>query len=281
MSPQDVSSWHAFEDVVAELYRALGASVVRQNVNLAGSQIDIYVEETTATGQTVRTAVECKYFSKAVPKDSVVQFATIASFLRQSGIIDKATMVGYLGFTQAASLAAEAGKVELLAFAELEARVERRTVRPDIHGARVSIARIIREAERKRLPAALPQTVFVAMPFSEDMEDVYIYGIRKSVQEVGLQCKRADEIEHGGPIVTEIIDYIKRSRIIIAEVSSHNPNVFYEVGWAHALQRETILVARDGIDLPFDIRHINTIVYRNIHQLEERLRSRLSALLKQ
>ena len=287
MAPQDISIWHAFENAVAGFYRELGARSVRQNVDLAGNQVDVFVEEETASGQIVRCIVECKYYQKAVPKDVVVRFGTVAQFLRQAGLIDKAVMVAYKGYTRSASLAAEAAGVELLTFQDLEAKLGgfprwSPEIKFSKFGAevRTRIERVVEEAEAKKLPDEFPQTVFVAMPFNEELEDVYIYGIRRCVEEVGLSCVRADEVEHGGPIVQEIQDQIQRCRIIIAEVSDHNPNVFYEVGWAHALERPTILLAREGTDLPFDIRHVNTIMYKNIHSLEERLLKRLQAFLE-
>ena len=286
MAPQYVSFWHAFENAVAGLYRELGARCVRQNVDLAGNQVDVFVEEETASGRVVRCIVECKYYQKAVPKDVVVRFGTVAQFLRLAGLIDKAVMVAYQGYTQSASLAAEAAGVELLTFRDLEARLGGfhhwgPEIRFSMFGpeVRTRIERVLEEAEARELPDEFPKTVFVAMPFTEELEDVYIYGIRKCVEGVGLSCIRADEVEHGGPIVEEIVDQIRRCRIIIAEVSDHNPNVFYEVGWAHALERPTILLAREGSDLPFDIRHVNAIMYRNIHSLEERLLKRLQAVL--
>lgn len=144
---------------------------------------------------------------------------------------------------------------------------------------RETIERVVEAAEAKELPDEFPQSVFVAMPFSEDLEDVYIYGIRNCVQNIGFSCVRVDEVEHSGPIVEEMVDQIKRCRIIIAEVSDHNPNVFYEVGWAHALGRNTILLAREGTELPFDIRHVNTIMKKSIHSLEEKLAKRLNSML--
>ena len=66
--------------------------------------------------------------------------------------------------------------------------------------------------------------------------------------------------------------------MIIAELSDHNPNVFYEVGWAHALNRTTVLLARKGTSLPFDVSHINTISYTSIKDLEEKLTVRLRSL---
>ena len=123
MPPQVVSYWSTFERTVAELYRLLGAEKVQENVNLAGTQIDVYVEERTKSGQTIRTAVECKYYQRRVPKDVVLSFVSVANFLKQTGKIDKAAVVGYQGFTQDAFLAAQAAQVDLISFADLEHRV--------------------------------------------------------------------------------------------------------------------------------------------------------------
>lgn len=270
MTPQTVPIWSAYEAAVAEFYRRLGATKVQQNADLAGNQVDVYVEERTPSGQTVKVAVECKFFRQPVPKDAVLQFAYVARFLKNAGLVDKAVMVAYGGFTSAASAAAQAADVELQTFSDFEARIEYR-----YHGA---VAEVIENAERIRMPEEFPDLVFVLMPFVEELEDLYLFGIRQSAERHGLRCKRADEIHHDNAVVTEIVDHIKRARVVVAEVSDHNPNVFYEVGWAHALGRPTILVARRGSNLPFDIAHINTILYGNIKDLSEQLSLRFAEL---
>lgn len=263
MAPQDVSFWSAFETAVAEFYRRLGADKVQQNVNLGGNEIDVYVEERTASGQTIRTAVECKYYQRKVPKDVVLRFATIARFLRDAGLVDKAVIVAYRGFTADAFSVAQAGGIELQTFQDFETKVSFHS-----YGA---VATIIREAERTPVPDSFPDLVFVLMPFDTALDDLYLYGIRGSAERHGFRCKRADEIIHDNAIMDEVLDHIKRARLIVAEISDHNPNVFYEVGWAHALQRPTILVAREGSKLPFDIAHINTIIYKSIKDLDDKL----------
>jgi hypothetical protein len=270
MAPQDIGYWKQFEDFVAQIYRVLGGAKVQQNVNLAGNQLDIYLEEETPSGHVIRTAVECKYYSANVPKAAVLQYATVANFLRQSGLIDKAVMVAYRGYTQDAQSVAKAANIELRSFQDLELRV-----RPETFGPRV----VTRVPVRPGLPDEFPKLAFVAMPFAEGLEDTYLYGIRGACDNAGLQCKRADEIQHGGSIIEEVLDHIKRARVIIAELSDHNPNVFYEVGWAHALNRTTVLVSRKGTSLPFDVSHINTIFYASIKDLQDKLTARLRTLV--
>lgn len=282
MSPQPVASWDAFESAVAGLYRALGAARVRQNVNLAGNQIDVYVEEFTESGQLLRTAIDCKFYDGQVPKSAILPVATVMTFLRQHDIIDRGAVVAYNGFSQDSFLVAQQGRLELIDFEELEAKVENR------HGkllslraflARGPVARIITHAEEKPLPDAFPDTVFVAMPFSEELENVYIDGIRKAVNSVGLQCLRADEPAPGTSITGEIIDNLRRCRAVVAEVSDGNPNVFYEIGWAHALAKPTILLMRSTSGLPGDIEHHRAIKYTSTNGLEKRLAADLRLII--
>ncbi len=139
MAPQNVYFWSAFENAIAGFYRALGTSKVQQNINLAGNEIDIYMEEQTPSGQFVRTAVECKYYNKKVPKNVVFQFASVVNLLRNAGLIDKALLVAYRGFTPDAFSAAQAANIELITFQDIEKKVSFH-----MHGA---VPSIIKRAE--------------------------------------------------------------------------------------------------------------------------------------
>jgi hypothetical protein len=270
MTPQYAAYWTEFEDFVAQIYRVISGSAVQRNVNLAGNQVDIYFEEETSSGHVIRTAVECKYYHTRVPKSAVLQFATVSNFLRQAGLIDKAVMIAYQGFTQDAQLAAKASNIDLRSFQNLELAY----FKPNIYGPTIDLKTL----SKTLLPDYFPNLAFVVMPFSETLEDTYIYGIRGACEKAGLQCKRADEIEHSGVIIEEVLDHIRRAEVIIAELTDYNPNVFYEVGWAHALGRTTVLIAKKGTSLPFDVRHINTVFYTSIKDLEKKLATRLQEI---
>jgi hypothetical protein len=64
-----------------------------------------------------------------------------------------------------------------------------------------------------------------------------------------------------------------------ADTTSRNPNVFYEVGYAHALKIPTILICREGAEIPFDVKAVNHIIYASIVDLRERLERRLRSML--
>ncbi len=111
---------------------------------------------------------------------------------------------------------------------------------------------------------------FVLMPFGEEgtpereqLDDIYENIIRRAVEEsgLGLKCVRADEITRSGSIIDDIILYAAKSRIVIADLSGRNANVFYELGIRHSFSGKTILLAQSKNDLPFDIMPMRTIIY--------------------
>ena len=103
---------------------------------------------------------------------------------------------------------------------------------------------------------------FVLMPFSENFNIIY-GNIKKSLHENEYICNRADEILGSKPIMNKILNEILKANYIIADLTSQNPNVFYELGIAHTFKdaQNIILITQRLEDIPFDIRHINNIIY--------------------
>ena len=93
------------------------------------------------------------------------------------------------------------------------------------------------------------KTVFVVMPLSEESHDLWEIGILETVQSLGWECVRADQMVEPGFIVDQIYEHIARADVIIGEMTGRNPNVFYEIGFAHALGKPTILLAASEEDL--------------------------------
>jgi nucleoside 2-deoxyribosyltransferase len=93
-----------------------------------------------------------------------------------------------------------------------------------------------------------------------------------------MQCERADDRALTKPILDKINDFIRDADVIIADCSGRNPNVFYELGIAHALGKKVILITKDPIkDAPSDIRHFEFIHYELDKHVEflEKLESAL------
>ena len=121
--------------------------------------------------------------------------------------------------------------------------------------------------------------IFVLMPFSPDLDDVYHLGIHEIAKTLNHSCERVDEIEFVGSVLAKVYNSITNSKIIICEVTSPNPNVYYELGYAHALNKPVILITKDISLTPFDLKGYNHIVYKNIVDLREKIKKRLVVLL--
>src|ERR1044072_6170726 len=123
-----------------------------------------------------------------------------------------------------------------------------------------------------------PKTfVFVLMPFHSDFDDIYQLGIKEACDKAGAYCERVDEQMFDGNVLERVYNQISKADIIVAEMTGRNPNVFYEVGYAHALNKRVILLTQNADDIPFDLKHYSHIIYEGKiskmkSALEERIR---------
>ncbi len=274
--------WKSFEKEVAELYRSLGA-MVRQNVSLGGLQIDIFVEEETASRQRLRLAVECKFYHERVGNRVANDFARVAATLKASDLADRGVIVSEKGFTKDASLVSETTGIELITIDDLRQSVK--TLGNDSAASPQHVSAATARSDKPRAVAEqessrLSPRVFVVMPFSTELDDLYYLGIRKAVQEIGGSCERADELQYTGGVVEKIYASVRLADILIAEVSDPNPNVYYEVGFAHALEKPVILLTQDVKKTPFDLRGQNHVIYESIVELRKILPPLLSGILE-
>lgn len=122
-----------------------------------------------------------------------------------------------------------------------------------------------------------PKTfVFVLMPFDRTFQDVYEVGIKPACKDAGAYCERVDEQIFVENILERVYNQIAKADVIVAEMTGRNPNVFYEVGYAHALNKRVILLTRAADDIPFDLKHYPHIVYGDsIARLKSELEARV------
>jgi hypothetical protein len=85
------------------------------------------------------------------------------------------------------------------------------------------------------------------------------YIIKPAVKEFDLVVVRADQMGKPGMIGKQVIEHILKSRLVIADLSFHNPNVFYELSLRHATRLPTVQIKRAVDKLPFDLNQYNTI----------------------
>ncbi|MBX7259719.1 MAG: hypothetical protein K1Y02_25410 [Candidatus Hydrogenedentes bacterium] len=120
--------------------------------------------------------------------------------------------------------------------------------------------------------------VFVLTPFHPEFADSYI-AIKEAVMSMGLRCSRGDDVHMSSNILQHILQEICRARLIVADITSRNPNVYYELGIAQALGKPVLLIARNTKDLPFDISTWRVLVYHSFTDLQQGLRKWLTQTL--
>ncbi len=88
----------------------------------------------------------------------------------------------------------------------------------------------------------MKKNCFVMMPFGDKFNGIWKNVIKPSVEECGDICVRSDNIFNAGVIINDIIKCIRSADYLIAELTNKNPNVYYELGFAHASNKPVILI---------------------------------------
>ncbi|TET19843.1 hypothetical protein E3J74_05080 [Candidatus Bathyarchaeota archaeon] len=107
----------------------------------------------------------------------------------------------------------------------------------------------------------LTNTCFIIMPFNPTFQSEYESIIRPAVEAVKLTPIRADEIYSRPRVTADIWKGLRSARIVIAELTGKNTNVFYEVGLAHSLGKPVIIITRNQDDVPFDLKALRYVYY--------------------
>ncbi len=112
---------------------------------------------------------------------------------------------------------------------------------------------------------------FIACPIGTDdskvrrNSDFLLQSIIKPALESDFEIQRSDLISSTNKITDEIIGGLTNSELVIVDLSTHNPNVFYELGYRHALERPTITMINKDENIPFDVSAYRTIYYSELY----------------
>jgi hypothetical protein len=170
--------------------------------------------------------------------------------------------------------------------------VERATdidgARNEVKGVIAQALRLIRTATTNPIPVEsalksaghVSNTAFILMWMDKnhpELVDVH-QAVKEVFAEFGIKALRADEIQHQDRITDLILRKISESELLFADLTGERPNVYYEVGYAHALGKRPILYRRTGTPLHFDLSIHNVPEYANVTQLRSLLRQRLEAI---
>ncbi len=124
-------------------------------------------------------------------------------------------------------------------------------------------------------------TCFVMMPFGHWFDAYYKELFVPAIREAGMESLRADELFSTGTVIEQIWEQIQKSKILLADLTGKNANVFYELGLAHAAHKPVVFTSAKLEDVPFDLRHLRVIIYDiNDPSWGEKLKTNLTAYLK-
>lgn len=131
------------------------------------------------------------------------------------------------------------------------------------------------------MPTTAPKPfVFVLMPFTPAYDDEYKLAIKPACEAAGAYAERVDEQVFQGNVLARIYNQISKADLVVAEMTGRSLNVLYETGYAHALGRPVILLARSAADIPFDARYYSHVVYDSLTALRAELEALAHRLLQ-
>ncbi|MFA0146340.1 hypothetical protein [Vibrio lentus] len=115
-----------------------------------------------------------------------------------------------------------------------------------------------------------PKKVFVLTPFHPRFDSQYQV-IRNTISNFGFSCVKGDDSKMSSAILSHIVSEIASSRVVVANLSGRNPNVFYELGIAHALGKPVLLVSETLDGIPFDIQSQRILTFTTENELASNL----------
>jgi len=209
---------------------------------------------------------------KAAVEGPILYLEPMLDGLKDAGLIDAdpQTSIGWTG-----------AKIRLRAkFGQIQ-----HALRFSLHDLSASTADTLAVQPYFGRPLSLPDPldVFVLMPFGADLADVYRDHITNVTSALGLVAKRGDDFFSAHHVMSDIWRAIWHSRLIVADCTTKNPNVFYEIGVAHTIGKPVVLITQNDDDVPFDLRSTRYIKYefkpRGMEIFESRLKSTIQTIL--
>src|SRR5262249_32664508 len=124
--------------------------------------------------------------------------------------------------------------------------------------------------------------VFIAMPM--DPTEPALDDVHDTVKEValdlGLTAERVDDPESNDRITDRILGSLEKAQFVVVDLTLSRTNVYYEAGYAHALGKVPIYIAKRGTMIEFDLKDYPVIFFTTNRELKDGLRRRLAALKK-
>lgn len=120
------------------------------------------------------------------------------------------------------------------------------------------------------------QRAFVIMPFDSEFQPIFDQLIKPALENAGYEVGRADDVLDQQNVLRDIVRGIAQADLVVAELTTRNPNVMYELGLCHGLGIPAILIAQSTDEIPFDLRTYRTQIYdtnfSEVHKLTNALK---------
>ncbi len=136
--------------------------------------------------------------------------------------------------------------------------------------------------ESNRVKNLVLNHIFIAMPYAKEFNNLYYFGIKQTVEKMGRKCERVDQEIFTGDLVQRIKERISSSKLVIADLTGNNPNVFYEVGFADGCGKKIILLSQQQDNIPFDFKTQRQIIYdpQDLLSLSSKITEELEAIIQ-
>ena len=176
---------------------------------------------------------------------------------------------------------------EYLVFENMPTLLDRAYVRGQVDQHH---ARLIREFESQRNTGeertqvardTKPTSALILMAMRPDdsiLEEVH-HTIKQVCLLFGVEAYRVDEVGHSASITTLLLERLRTADLIIADLTYERPNVYYEIGYVHALRKHPILFRKKGTPLHFDLSVHKVPEWANTVELHNALAERLRSIL--
>ena len=265
-------------DRAAKYLRQAGYIVYGERI-IGGREVDLYAELVRLDLRR-RIGVECK--SRSSPLSVAAIHEVIAKYqpLFEDDSIDEVLLVTRAGLSTAAlELVERTRRLYHVSLTELGNLIER-------PGSRRSEDRRFVPLWGEARMEVESDYCFILMPFGDtnDVQLVYRNHVKAVIeQRCKLRCERADDIYDITGVMQSVWEGINRARLIVAELTGRNPNVFYELGVAHTLGKPVVMLSQDIEDVPSDLRHLRVILYKyrpdTIATFEDALKRTIDSVL--
>jgi hypothetical protein len=161
-----------------------------------------------------------------------------------------------------------AGRVERLEYEQLN------SVKSDWDERATDLIALAEKIAESR--SVLVLTSYGGAPDVEDAFDSFV----EVCADLGYSCERVTQENAGDRILPDILAHIGRAAFVIVDLTELRPNVFYELGYADGLGKRVVIAAKDGTDLPFDVKDMPAILWSSQRQLKQDLRKRIITVVK-